>query len=105
MLNDNAFAQMNRLRTELEKVFGSDLKNYGCAQLHPKVNVWEDAESFLVEAEMPGINFEDIEILIVEGDQLSIKGERQTTEKSRRHGFEMNVPLANSRGRSNSLAV
>ena len=81
MLNDNAFAQMNRLRTELEKVFGSDLKNYGCAQLHPKVNVWEDAVSFLVEAEMPGINFEDIEILIVEGDQLSIKGERKTTEK------------------------
>lgn len=80
MFNDNAFAQMNRLRTELEKVFGSDLKNYGCSQFHPKVNVWEDAESFLVEAEMPGINLEDIEILIVDGDQLSVKGERRNKE-------------------------
>ncbi len=80
MLNDNAFAQMNRLRTELEKVFGSDLKNYGCAQVYPKVNVWEDAESFLVEAELPGVSFEDIEILVLEGDQVSIKGKRKESE-------------------------
>jgi len=80
MLNDNAFAQMNRLRTELEKVFGSDLKNYGSAQTFPKVNVWEDVESFLVEAELPGVNFEDIEVLVLEGDQISIKGERKQSE-------------------------
>ncbi len=72
---------MNRLRTELEKVFGAEQKNYGCAQVLPKVNIWEDAESFLVEAEVPGINFEDIEILVLEGDQVSIKGERKQGQK------------------------
>ena len=35
----------------------------------------------LVEAEVPGINFEDIEILVLEGDQVSIKGERKQGQK------------------------
>lgn len=77
MLNDNAFAQMNRLRTELEKVFGADLKNYGNAQIHPRVNIWDNADSFLVQAELPGVRLEDLEILVLEGDQLSIKGVRK----------------------------
>ncbi|MGB0761517.1 MAG: Hsp20/alpha crystallin family protein [Rubripirellula sp.] len=77
MLNDNAFAQMNRLRTELEKVFGADLKSCGSAQVHPKVNIWDDADSFLLEAELPGVELQDVEIFVREGDQLSLKGERK----------------------------
>ena len=81
MLNDNTFAQMNRLRSELEKVFGVDIKNYGSTQLHPRVNMREDSKRIFLEAELPGVRLEDIEILILEGDQLSIKGNRRKPEK------------------------
>ena len=81
MLNNKTFAQMHRLTSELEKVFGSDF-NDGCPQLRPHVNVWEDVDSFLVEAELPGVNFDEVEIHVHEGDQISIKGERKHDEES-----------------------
>lgn len=81
MLNNKTFAQMHRLTSELEKVFGSDF-NDGSPQLRPHVNVWEDVDSFLVEAELPGVNFDEVEIHVHEGDQISIKGERKQDENS-----------------------
>ncbi|HBV62008.1 MAG TPA: molecular chaperone Hsp20 [Rhodopirellula sp.] len=80
MLNHNTFAQMHRLKSELERVFGSDLTNNGCPQIHPKVNVWEDLDCFLIEAELPGVNLDDLEIHVHQGTQLSIKGERKGIE-------------------------
>ena len=81
MLNDNTLAHMNRLRSELENVFGVDIKNYGATQLHPRMNIWEDSERIYLEAELPGVPLENVEILILEGDQLSIKGNRRKPEK------------------------
>lgn len=81
MLNNKTFAQMHRLTSELEKVFGSDF-NDGSPQLRPHVNVWEDVDSFLVEAELPGVNFDEVEIHVHEGDQISIKGERKQDKNS-----------------------
>ena len=81
MLNNKTFAQMHRLTSELEKVFGSDF-NDGSPQLLPHVNVWEDVDSFLVEAELPGVNFDEVEIHVHEGDQISIKGERKQDKNS-----------------------
>ncbi|MGB1709067.1 MAG: Hsp20/alpha crystallin family protein, partial [Rubripirellula sp.] len=46
-------------------------------QVHPKVNIWDDADSFLLEAELPGVELQDVEIFVREGDQLSLKGERK----------------------------
>ena len=80
MLNNNTFAQMNRLRSELENVFGVDIKNYGSTQFRPRMNMREDSERIYLEAELPGVPLEGIEILIIEGDQLSIKGNRQKPE-------------------------
>jgi HSP20 family protein len=42
----------------------------------PAVNVWEDAENFYAEAELPGVTMEDLEVNVV-GDELSIKGTRK----------------------------
>lgn len=80
MLNDTTFAQMNRLRSELEKAFGVGIKTYGATQLHPRMNMREDSECIYLEAEVPGVTLEDIEILILESDQISIKGNRQKPE-------------------------
>ncbi len=42
----------------------------------PAVNIYDDGESFLVRAELPGIDKEGLEIT-AQGDQLTIRGERK----------------------------
>jgi HSP20 family protein len=76
----NAVAQMNRLRDELDRVFGIDSAAWGRLGAYPPVNVWEDDHSFYLEAELPGMSIEDLEIFVNEGDQLSIKGNRKPSE-------------------------
>jgi HSP20 family protein len=46
---------------------------------YPAVNVWEDGDQIFVEAEMPGIKHEDLEILVTGENQVTIKGERQVS--------------------------
>jgi HSP20 family protein len=41
----------------------------------PAVNVWEDENNLFVEAEVPGLKAEDLDVTVV-GDELTIKGER-----------------------------
>ena len=77
MLSTNALAQMNRLRDELDRVFGVEGSHWNRATAFPAVNVWEDENSFLLEAELPGMKIEDLEIYVQDGDQLSIKGTRK----------------------------
>lgn len=45
----------------------------------PPVNIWEKDEKVFVEAELPGITADQIDISIT-GSQLSIKGERKAPE-------------------------
>lgn len=46
----------------------------------PAVNVWEGSESLYVEAEVPGLKLEDLDIF-VHGDELTIRGEREHDEQ------------------------
>ncbi len=46
------------------------------ARSFPAVNLWETDEVIYAEAELPGLKFEDIEIL-VKGSELTLKGERK----------------------------
>ena len=62
----------------------------GIAASYPAVNIWEDGESVNLEAELPGLGEEDLEIYITGGNQLTIKGERKdkVPEKGIRHRQE-----------------
>ena len=42
----------------------------------PAVNIWEDNENLYVEAEVPGLALDDIELLVT-GDELTINGTRK----------------------------
>jgi len=44
--------------------------------VHPPVNLYENADGFVLTAELPGMKLEDIE-LAVQGNRLSIRGERK----------------------------
>jgi HSP20 family protein len=78
------FTEMNRLREEVDRVFGHGLGFYRDAgvKVFPLLNVWQDEEHYYVEAEMPGVNPEQVEIHVTGGNQLTIKGERKTLEPS-----------------------
>jgi HSP20 family protein len=43
---------------------------------YPLLNIWEQDDCWYVEAELPGMDMEDLEIT-VHGTQLSISGERK----------------------------
>ena len=42
----------------------------------PALNTWEDGDAAWVEAELPGLNMEDVEVL-VSGSDVTINGERK----------------------------
>jgi HSP20 family protein len=47
---------------------------------YPPVNVWEEGDAVLVQAELPGMRIEDLEIFVTGNDQLTLKGERKPPE-------------------------
>ena len=46
----------------------------------PLVNVWEDADHVYAEMDLPGIDPAKLDVSVVEGNQLTIQGERVPEE-------------------------
>jgi HSP20 family protein len=46
------------------------------APAFPLVNVWDDADSVHVEAELPGLEPKDVDLQVTGNSELTIKGER-----------------------------
>jgi HSP20 family protein len=70
-----AVQQFNRLQRELEHHFGHATSADG-----PALSVWEDVEAFHVEADVPEVAIENLDVTVKEGNQLTISGERKATE-------------------------
>ena len=71
--------EMDRMRNHVENFFGSARGGrpaYNPAG-YPALNAWEDAENFYVEAELPGLALEDLEISLADAETLTIKGQRK----------------------------
>jgi HSP20 family protein len=83
--------QLQQLQSEMNRVFDrwGDHGSRGPAAF-PPVNVWEEGDAVLVEAELPGMNQNDLEIYVSGGNQLTLKGERKPSlpEKGVRHRQE-----------------
>jgi HSP20 family protein len=85
MMND--FAPLLRLHDEMDRWVENFFEDapaaaaaprpYGAA--YPALNSWEDADSAWVEAELPGLGLEDVEVL-VNGGEVTIAGERKPAE-------------------------
>lgn len=78
---------INRLRGDFDRFFeglmpalpGAPVR-FGAVPAFPALNVWEEKEDVFVEAEIPGLAIEDLQIH-VKGDELSIAGERKARVK------------------------
>ena len=74
--------RMAREMNQLMSVFGSDSNARRAGHqpdVYPPLNVYNDGESFVVRAEIPGVTNEDLDIEVT-GDTLTVRGERLTPE-------------------------
>lgn len=68
------FGEINRLSREMNRVLGNNETCETCG-VFPPLNVYEDGESMVVRAEIPGVDPKSIEVNAA-GRSLTIKGER-----------------------------
>ena len=73
----------NRLSRDLDGFVTSAT----AAPYSPPVDVHEEAERFVVFADLPGVNLDDIEITADKG-VLSIRGERKAEKRETAQGYE-----------------
>jgi HSP20 family protein len=78
-LSGQTWDTFERLRGEVDRLFAratpfAAVRN--AQGVHPPVNLYETADSFVLTAELPGMKLGEIE-LAIEGNHLSLRGERK----------------------------
>lgn len=69
-------SSFNQLQNEVNRIF--DRFDAGRPEaVFPPINVWEQGETYHVEAELPGFELSDLEITVAGASQLTIKGRRK----------------------------
>lgn len=74
---------LTHLQDEMNRLFercGFNGPRPGARDVFPAINIWEDGESLVVEAELPGLDMKDVEIYVTGADQLTLKGERKAND-------------------------
>lgn len=78
----DSLRQVNRLSEQFRRALGEDGGMTAGPTLNgtgfPTLNAWQAEQYFYVEAEIPGLGLDDLEITLPEPDLLSIKGQRKT---------------------------
>src|SRR3712207_4969423 len=84
MMNDygnyGVFSPLLRLHDQMNRLFENFFEDlpqtrpYGAA--YPALNLWEDGDNAYVEAELPGLTLDDVEVLVT-GNEVTINGERK----------------------------
>jgi HSP20 family protein len=76
---NNLWREMDGFRQEVDRLFGRQIlsPHSGAA---PALNVWEDEGAFYVEADLPDVPADKLDVTVKEGNRLAITGERKATE-------------------------
>src|SRR5262245_53718017 len=75
---DPLWGHLHQLHNEVNRLF--DRWSGGPQPVvasYPPVNVWEENDAVVLEAELPGLQLSDLEIFVTGGNQLTLKGERK----------------------------
>jgi HSP20 family protein len=86
------WTMMNRLHQQLDQLFGDNFRAPEASSSPdvawiPAVDVHEEAERFVVRADLPGVEPKDVEVTTEDG-VLTIRGERRAEKRENRQGFE-----------------
>src|SRR5260370_40966988 len=80
--------EVNRLQREMNHLFGpyglSGDGWPGLAGSFPALNIWQDEGSVYAEAELPGMELNDLEIFVTGGNQLTHTGEGEQPKHAQR---------------------
>ena len=82
---NNGLFPLSRWQDDMGEVFGTLIddavaaRRYGAA--YPGVNVWEDGDAAFMEAELPGMSMQDVEVDVI-ADEVTIRGERKIEDPS-----------------------
>jgi HSP20 family protein len=85
---------LNETRTELDRLFGrmpsfvndGDQSRVATSHWTPAVDIREEADKYVLLADLPGVDPKDIEITMENG-MLTIKGERKVEEQENHEGY------------------
>jgi HSP20 family protein len=73
-------AEINRLRNEMHRLLDhwpAPATLPFAPLVYPPLDLWEDENNLYVEAELPGLELNDLEIFVNGDNQLSLQGERK----------------------------
>ena len=74
------WGQLQQFQGEMNRLFdrwgGPGTAGAGYAAF-PALNVWEEDDHVLVEAELPGLDLKDLDIYVTGNNQLTLKGQRK----------------------------
>lgn len=73
-------SEVNRLRGEMDRLFGrfgTSARQLFSPTEYPALNIWEDDDFLYLEAELPGMELDDLEIYVNRGNVLTLSGERK----------------------------
>lgn len=77
------FESLSRLERELEESFDApEFELYPAdrdAGDYPAINVWEEGNDAIIESELPGLNIEDVNVL-VSANEVTLNGERKACQ-------------------------
>ncbi len=81
-INGTVLSPFQSLSRELDRMFEgvTDGSRYSTAV--PPVVIWEDEDSFHLEAHVPGIRSDDLDIAVT-GNRVSLKGARPATKRDK----------------------
>ena len=78
---------LNQLQKELERAGDAGEGSIVTAEWAPAVDIKEDADRFVLQADIPGVKPEDIDVSMEDG-VLTIKGEKKTEAKTEEEGYK-----------------
>ena len=76
--------ELSHLRNEIDRLFRAPLSEFArnsnlLSSTAPALDIYEDKDTFVVKAELPGMKKEDIDVSVRDGN-LTLSGERKRAE-------------------------
>jgi len=86
------WGMLDQLHREMDQMFNRQAadetdRSFVTSDWAPAVDIKEDADKFLIIADIPGVDPKDIDVHMEDGI-LTIKGERETESKEERDGYK-----------------
>jgi HSP20 family protein len=78
----NVSREMDKIQREMNRLFDSTFsRRYRNAPSFPAVNVWANEDGLVITSEVPGINADDLDIVVV-GETMTLSGSRGWDDQS-----------------------